>query len=628
MKRKTLLPLISSLLALGLVGCGEEPSSDGNNENPSSSSQTRIESSDLNSSSSHEVELKDNEISFKEGTIFSKSYDGTPFSFSIDDVILKGNGNVTFTYKVKDSSDEAYAEEAPKRVGNYTVKASVEETNEYKAIEITKDFSITAKKITSLDSLEFLYSKSDCFTINNKEGALSKYGILDGDEVELNFYFDSSNVGQTLNNIDFVDIGGKDANQYDFKNVNVDAKIIARVLSLPATLSFSRNASEKRVDGVYKFGLDDGLILGEDEVWLINKNSSIDIENPGTYTLHGSDLEISNPNYKVNLKDDDIITINVVDDEEFYMSINEIFSISGKGIVFSGVINRGTIHKNDVLEIVDLGKEVTVVSIESFRKELDSAAKGTEIGILTDLTSKDDISRGMILAKKNTLKNYSHLKMDFHFFSQEEGGDRKAPIMNGYNPNFHFYKYKESNQYKYAKSLAGKIVISDSTAIAPGEDASITVYLNEDIPLDLGMEVLIKEGSNKVVGKGVITSLEDHDSSFEAYGLCNTCGKFRGETIDTFATENRILIDIPLEKGKVNYYKVITTSTDSSGKKPYFVYNEDELEVTVYDLSGNIINLAEYDEFPGGTHFIKAKCKVDASKEGDYTQILISADIA
>ena len=97
-------------------------------------------------------------------------------------------------------------------------------------------------------------------------------------------------------------------------------------------------------------------------------------------------MEVSNSNYAVNLKDDDVITINVVDDEEFYMSIQDMFSISGRGIVFSGVINRGTIHKNDVLEIVDLGKEVTVVAIESFNKQLDSATKGDDVGILTNLT--------------------------------------------------------------------------------------------------------------------------------------------------------------------------------------------------------------------------------------------------
>lgn len=158
------------------------------------------------------------------------------------------------------------------------------------------------------------------------------------------------------------------------------------VLFLTLTLSFSRNASEKELMGVYKFSLDDGLLAEDNDIWLINKNSSIDIENPGTYTLHGSDLEVSNSNYAVNLKDDDVITINVVDDEEFYMSIQDMFSISGRGIVFSGVINRGTIHKNDVLEIVDLGKEVTFVTIESFNKQLDSATKGDDVGILTNLT--------------------------------------------------------------------------------------------------------------------------------------------------------------------------------------------------------------------------------------------------
>ena len=232
----------------------------------------------------------------------------------------------------------------------------------------------------------------------------------------------------------------------------------------------------------------------------------------------------------------------------------------------------------------------------------------------------------MVIAKKNTLKYYSHLKMDFHFFSAEEGGNRKTPFTNGYQPNFLFYKYKSFGKYTYGKSLTGKIVLPEDTQIFPGEDAEITVYLDADIPLEVGMEVLIKEGTTKLVGKGVITSLEDHDSSYETYGLCNSCGLFRGETIDTFASEDEVMINIPLEKGKVTYYKVITTDTDSDGKKPAFAYNEEELEVTVYDLNGNLISLEPYDDFPGGIHFIKAKCKIDAEKEGDYGQILISSN--
>ena len=186
-------------------------------------------------------------------------------------------------------------------------------------------------------------------------------------------------------------------------------------------------------------------------------------------------------------------------DQPFLMPVEDVFTISGRGTVATGRVERGVINKNDKVEIVGLSeekKETTVTDIEMFHKLLDYAEAGDNIGALLRGVDKKDIERGQVLCKPGSIKPLTKFAGQVYVLSKEEGG-RHTPFFNNYRPQFYFR----------TTDVTGIITLPEGVEMCmPGDNVVMNVELITPIAIEKGLRFAIREGG-RTVGSGVVTEI-------------------------------------------------------------------------------------------------------------------------
>ena len=185
-------------------------------------------------------------------------------------------------------------------------------------------------------------------------------------------------------------------------------------------------------------------------------------------------------------------------DKPFLMSIEDVFTITGRGTVVTGRVERGMLKLNDEVEIVGLKdtKKTVVTGIEMFRKQLDFAEAGDNAGVLLRGISREDVERGQVLAKPGSVHPHKKFKAEVYVLSKEEGG-RHTPFFSNYRPQFYFR----------TTDVTGVITLPEGTEmVMPGDNVSITVELIAPIAVENGTEFSIREGG-RTVGAGKVSEI-------------------------------------------------------------------------------------------------------------------------
>jgi elongation factor Tu len=185
-------------------------------------------------------------------------------------------------------------------------------------------------------------------------------------------------------------------------------------------------------------------------------------------------------------------------DKPFLMPVEDVFSITGRGTVATGRVERGTVKIQEEVELIGLGlhKKTVVTGIEMFRKELDSAMAGDNAGILLRGVDKNEIERGMVLAKTGSITPHKVFEGEVYILSKEEGG-RHTPFFNGYRPQFYFR----------TTDVTGVATLPEGTEmVMPGDNVKLKVDLITEIAMEEGLRFAIREGG-RTVGAGVVTKI-------------------------------------------------------------------------------------------------------------------------
>ncbi len=185
-------------------------------------------------------------------------------------------------------------------------------------------------------------------------------------------------------------------------------------------------------------------------------------------------------------------------DKPFLMPIEDVFSISGRGTVVTGRVERGIIKVGDEVEIVGLGetRKTVATGIEMFRKVLDEGRAGDNIGVLLRGIGKDEVERGMVLAKPGSITPHTKFKAEVYVLTKEEGG-RHTPFFNGYRPQFYFR----------TTDVTGVIKLPEGVEmVMPGDNVNLMVELIAPIAMEEGLRFAIREGG-RTVGAGVVTEV-------------------------------------------------------------------------------------------------------------------------
>jgi elongation factor Tu len=185
-------------------------------------------------------------------------------------------------------------------------------------------------------------------------------------------------------------------------------------------------------------------------------------------------------------------------DQPFLMPVEDVFSISGRGTVVTGRVERGIVKVGEEIEIVGLKptQKTVCTGVEMFRKLLDEGQAGDNIGVLLRGTKREDVERGQVLAKPGSITPHTKFQAEVYVLSKEEGG-RHTPFFNGYRPQFYF---RTTDVTGSAELPAG------TEMVMPGDNVSITVSLIAPIAMEEGLRFAIREGG-RTVGAGVVTKV-------------------------------------------------------------------------------------------------------------------------
>ena len=188
-------------------------------------------------------------------------------------------------------------------------------------------------------------------------------------------------------------------------------------------------------------------------------------------------------------------------DKDFLMPVEDVFSITGRGTVATGRIERGVINSGEPVDIIGMGAEglkSTVTGVEMFRKILDRGEAGDNVGLLLRGIEKSQIKRGMIICKPGSVKPHAHFKAEVYVLSKEEGG-RHTPFFNKYRPQF----------YLRTTDVTGEIKLPENVEmVMPGDNVTIEVNLLNAVALEKGLRFAIREGG-RTVGAGQVTEILD-----------------------------------------------------------------------------------------------------------------------
>jgi elongation factor Tu len=185
-------------------------------------------------------------------------------------------------------------------------------------------------------------------------------------------------------------------------------------------------------------------------------------------------------------------------DGAFLMPIEDVFSISGRGTVVTGRVERGIVKVGDEVEIVGIRdtQKTTVTGVEMFRKLLDQGQAGDNVGVLLRGTKRDDVERGQVLCKPGSIKPHTQFEAEVYVLSKEEGG-RHTPFFNGYRPQFYFR----------TTDVTGAVDLPEGVEmVMPGDNVKVTVQLINPIAMEEGLRFAIREGG-RTVGAGVVSKV-------------------------------------------------------------------------------------------------------------------------
>ena len=188
-------------------------------------------------------------------------------------------------------------------------------------------------------------------------------------------------------------------------------------------------------------------------------------------------------------------------DKPFLMAVEDVFTITGRGTVATGRVERGQLKTGEEVEIIGFREEprkTVVTSIEMFRKVLDVAEAGDNVGLLLRGVDRDDVERGMVIAKPGSIQPHRHFKAEVYVLRKEEGG-RHTPFVTGYRPQFYFR----------TTDVTGEIRLpSGVEMVMPGDNVNMEVMLVSPVAIESGLRFAIREGG-RTVGAGVVTEMLD-----------------------------------------------------------------------------------------------------------------------
>jgi elongation factor Tu len=186
-------------------------------------------------------------------------------------------------------------------------------------------------------------------------------------------------------------------------------------------------------------------------------------------------------------------------DKPFLMPVEDVFTITGRGTVATGRVERGSVKVGETIEIVGMTekpKSTVVTGVEMFRKLLDSAVAGDNIGALLRGVERKEIERGQVLAKPGSIKPHTKYKGEVYVLSKEEGG-RHTPFFNGYRPQFYFR----------TTDVTGVVTLPEGVEmVMPGDNIQMSIELITPIAIEEGLRFAIREGG-RTVGAGVVTAI-------------------------------------------------------------------------------------------------------------------------
>ena len=184
-------------------------------------------------------------------------------------------------------------------------------------------------------------------------------------------------------------------------------------------------------------------------------------------------------------------------DQPFLMSVEDVFSIKGRGTVATGRIERGRVRMGDEIEIVGLAdtQKTTVTGVEMFNKTLDSGDAGDNVGCLLRGVKKEEIERGQVLAAPGSITPHTKFEAQVYVLTQEEGG-RHTPFFNGYRPQFYFR----------TTDVTGSLELKGAEMCMPGDNIEMNVALGKPIAMEQGLRFAVREGG-RTVGSGVVTKV-------------------------------------------------------------------------------------------------------------------------
>ena len=185
-------------------------------------------------------------------------------------------------------------------------------------------------------------------------------------------------------------------------------------------------------------------------------------------------------------------------EKPFLMPVEDVFSITGRGTVATGRIERGKVKVGEEVEIVGLGahKKTVVTGVEMFRKTLDEGVAGDNAGVLLRGTEKDEIERGMVLSKPGSITPHTKFEGEVYVLTKDEGG-RHTPFFSGYRPQFYFR----------TTDVTGEVVLPEGVEmVMPGDNVTMTITLITQIAMEEGLRFAIREGG-RTVGAGVVTKI-------------------------------------------------------------------------------------------------------------------------
>jgi elongation factor Tu len=275
--------------------------------------------------------------------------------------------------------------------------------------------------------------------------------------------------------------------------------LLARQVGVPALVVFMN-----KVDLV-----DDGELLDLVEMEVRELMSSYSFPGDTMPVIRGSALGALNGEAKWVAKVEELmdavdnfipIPIRLID-KDFLMPVEDVFSITGRGTVATGRIERGIIKTGDPVQILGMGAEnltSTITGVEMFRKILDRGEAGDNVGLLLRGIEKEQICRGMVICKPNSVTPHAKFKAEVYVLSKEEGG-RHTPFFNKYRPQFYFR----------TTDVTGECMLSAGVEmVMPGDNVSIEVTLINKIAMEKGLRFAIREGG-RTVGSGQVTEIVD-----------------------------------------------------------------------------------------------------------------------